>query len=252
MKAKIRVVTGSISGLKRARWVFNKEVSSFFGSNMAPLSLGIVAFLSGLVSVLLSLSQGATYEGVTRLIFHLFYLIIIAAAIFFSMSAFVNEKRQGTMELLYTLPISDLELTIGKFLMGALFLTVISIALTIVYVAGIAEAPWYVVVSGAFGLIIVALYAYSVGLFASSLTGSYLAALLIALTIVLIIDVGGFMAGLLPSPAREIFSHMHGLNQFAPFTRGRIPLKGTFFFLSLTIFFLFLTVRVLESRRWRG
>ena len=243
----------NIPGLSRARWVFFKEVTSFFGSNLPPLSLGLVAFFCGLISVLLSLfTDKITLEVVTRTLFHAFYLIIIAAAIFLSMSSFVNEKRQGTMELLYTLPISDLELTVGKFMMGAFFMTLISLAMTLVYIVGIAEAPLSMVVSGVIGLSLVSCYAYSVGLFASSLTDSYLVALLISVAIVLAIDIGGFMAGLLPSPAREIISHLHGLNQYSPFTRGRIPLKGTVFFISLTIFFLFMTTRVLESRRWRG
>lgn len=242
----------SIPGLSRARWIFLKETTSFFGSNFAPLSLGLVAFMCGIGSALLSLSQGATYDGVTRFIFHYFYIIIIIAALLLSMSAFVSEKRQGTMELLYTLPISDVEMVVGKFLMGAVFLTLLSISMTLVYVVGIAEAPWYVAVSGALGLIFVGMYAYSVGLLASSLTDSYLVALLVALVIVLAIDIGGFMAGLLPSPAKEVFAHLHGLHQYNPFTRGRISLKSSMFFLSLCAFFLFLTVRVLESRRWRG
>lgn len=239
-------------GLKQAHWVFLKELNSFFGSNLPPAVLGIVAFLCGLVSALLSLSQGATYEGITRLIFHMFYMIVIAAALFLSMSSFVSEKKQGTMELLYTLPVSDLEMVLGKFFMGGLFICFISVFMTVVYIIGIAEAPWYTAFSGGMGLIIVGLYAYSIGMFASSLTESYLLSLLIGTVIIFFIDIGGFLSGMLPSPAREILSHMHGLNQFIPFTRGRIPLKGTVFFLSLMTFFIFLTVRVLESRRWRG
>lgn len=241
-----------IPGLTRTRWILYKELTSFFGSNLAPIALGIVAFLCGLVSGLLTLTQGATYEAITSLIFHMFYIIIIAAGIFLSMSSFVNEKKQGTMELLFTLPVSDLELTLGKFLMGAVILTSLSVAMTLVYVVGIAEAPWYMALSGVIGLIFVGLYAFSVGMFTSSLTESYLASILIATAVVLTIDVGGFMSGLLPSPAKEILTHLHGLNQFTPFTRGRIPLRGTVFFLGLAGFFLFLTTRVLESRRWKG
>ena len=239
-------------GLARVRWILYKEINSFFGSNLPPAVIGIVALLCGMVSALLSLSSGATYEAVTSLIFHLFYIIVIAAALCLSMSAFVGERRQGTMELLYTLPVTDLELVLGKYLMGVIFISLLSLAMTLVYIMGIAEAPLYMVVSGVTGLILVGLYAYGVGVFASSLTDSYLLSLLIGVMIVLVIDIGGFMAGLLPEPGREILTHMHGLGQFVPFTRGRIPLKGSVFFISLALFFLFLTVRVLESRRWRG
>lgn len=242
----------SLSKYTRAHFVFSKELASFFGSNLAPITVGIVSFLCGLVSVVLALSQGVTYDDVTRVIFYMFYIVIIAASLFFSMSAFAGERKQGTMELLYTLPVNELDLVIGKFLMGVSFISVIATGITIVYVVGIAEAPWYVAVTGIFGLLLVGCYATSISIFASSLTESYLLALLIAAAIALSIDVGGFLAGLLPSPIKEIFTHMHGLNQYNTFTRGIIPVKSVMFFVSMSALFLYLTVKVLESRRWRG
>jgi len=122
---------------------------------------------------------------------------------------------------------------------------------TLVYVLGIAEAPYYIVLSGLLGLILTGLYATSVTVFASALTGSYLISLLASIGIILLIDVGGYLGGILPSPAKEIVTFFHGLNQFAPFARGVISLKACVFFLSLTLLFLFLSVKVLESRRWR-
>ena len=249
---KTSETTYGTSSVARVRWILYKEISSFFGSNIAPLAMGLTALMCGMVSVLLTLVPNATYEQITAIIFHLFYIAIIITAVFLSMTAFVPEKKQGTMELLYTLPVSDLELTLGKFLMGAGLLTLISILMTLVYVLGIADAPWYMAVSGAIGLTLVAFYAYSVGVFASSLTESYLLSLLISATLLISLEVTGFLSGLMPSPAREILTHLHGLNHFTPFARGRIPFKGAMFFLSFTGFFLFLTVRTLESRRWRG
>ena len=242
----------ALPGLTKARWVLYKELNSFFGSNFPPLTLGIVAFLCGLVSVIIGLNPGATYQAVTRVVFYMFYIILIVASIFLSTSAFVNERRQGTLELLHTLPVTDWELVLGKFFLGVVFNLVVATGITLVYIFGIAEAPWYVTVSGLFGLILVGLYAYSVGIFASSLTDSYLVSIMVAAAIVVAIDIGGFLGGLFPSPAKEILSHMHGLNQYNPFSRGMITFKSSVFFLSLSALFLFLTVKVLESRRWTG
>ena len=238
--------------LRQARWIFLKELDSFMGSNLPALSIGIVVFICGLLSVLLVMTPGSTYEDIARVLYHLFYIITILAALFLSMSAFVNERRQGTLELLYTLPVTDLELVLGKFMMGAFLVSGLSFSIAIVYVAGIAEGAWYMVVSGMIGLLLTGLYAYSIGIFASSLSDSYLIALLSGGAILILVDIGGFLAGLLPEPAKGILTYMHGLNHFLPFTRGVVPLKGVVFFLSLTVFFLFLTVKVLESRRWRG
>lgn len=239
-------------GIVRAKWVFLKELNSFFGANLPPVTVGLVAFLSGLVSVLLALNPGSTYDDITRAIFYFFYVLIIVASLLLSMGAFVSERRQGTMELLYTLPVSDLELVLGKFMMVALVSSLISAGLTIFYVVIIAQGPWYVALSGFIGLLLVSLYASSIGIFASSLSENYIVSLLISLTLVLVIDLSGYLSGLFPSPAKEIFSHLHSINHFNPFTRGVISFRGSIFFISMTGFFLFLAIRVLESRRWRG
>lgn len=242
----------TMPGLANIRWIYIKEIRSFFGSSFPPVSIGIVAFLCGLVSVIIALSEGATYANVTRAIFYFFYIIIIIAAVFLSMSAFVNERKQGTLELLYTLPVSETEMVLGKFFSNFSILAILSFLMTAVYILGIAEAPFYVAFSGWLGLMIVGAYAISVGIFASSLSESHLISLLVSLLIIVLIDIGGFLSGLLPSPAREVFVHLHGLSHYTPFSRGTIPLRSIVFFLSFAAAFQFLTVRVLESRRWRG
>ncbi len=236
----------------KAWWVFLKECSAFFGSNVIPLCVGIITFLCGLASALPYQKLDIENEDVIRLLFHFFYIIILVGSVFLSMSTFVSERRQGTLELLYTLPISDTQLVLGKFFMGVLIVFFIVIGMTVIYILWLGQAFWYVALTGGIGLFLAGLYAYSVGLFASSLSSNYLLSLLIATAIISVIDVGGYLSGLLPSPAKEILGHLHGLNHFFAFTRGVIPLKSFVFFSSLILLFLFLPVKVLESRRWRG
>ncbi len=248
IKTFFALAGGSFS---RTWWVFLKELNSFLGSNLPPISLGAVAFFCGLVSIV-PYQSGSTYEQITRFLFHMFYIIILMAGIVLSMSAFVNERRQGTMELLYTLPVNEAELVLGKFLMSFFLIVLMVVSMTLCYIFWIAEAPLYIVIGGAIGLILAGSYAASVGIFASSLTENHLISLLIGIAIIGVIDIGGFLAGLLPSVAKDIFSHLHGLDQFMPFTRGALTLRSILFFAGFQILFLFLTVRVLESRRWRG
>ncbi len=231
-------------------WIFIKECQVFIGSAFAPLSMGIIIFLCGMVSVLPHKTESSMDE-VIKMIYHLFYVIVLIGGVVLAMSSFVSERRQGTLELMYTLPITDVQLVLGKFFMGIALILLIVLPMSIVYIAWLGTAPWYVVITGALGLFITGLYAYSVGLFASSLTDNYIVSLLVGILIVGIIDIAGFLAGLLPSPFREVISHLHGLNQFFAFTTGVIPIRGVIFFVSLCAFFLFLTLKVLESRRWR-
>ncbi len=237
--------------LPRIWWIFRKEQSSFIGSNFPPLSIGIVAFVCGMISVLPHKSEN-TLSDITSILFHMFYIVILVSAVFLAMSSFVNERKQKTMELLYTLPVTDTQLVLGKFLMGVLLMGSITLGMTLVYLLWLAETPLYMALSGGMALFLVGLYAYSVGIFASSLSDSYLLSLLIGTLIIALIDIGGFLAGLLPSPAKEILAYFHGLNHFIPFTKGVISLKGITFFVSLTVLFLFSSVKVLESRRWKG
>ena len=238
--------------LKPVWWIFIKELHSFFGSNLPPFALGIFAIFSGLVSVLIGLSANVTYEDVTRALFYFFYIIIIVISIILSMSSIVSERRQGTLELLRTLPVSDLEIVVGKFLPGVVYVGIMSISVSLVYVMWISEGPFYMALAGFPGLLLAGLFAYSVGIFASSISDSHIVSLLIAGGIIVFIEVGGFLGGLLPEPAKSIITHMHAVNQYSPFTRGVIPLRGLLFFMSLIVFFLFLSVKMLESRRWRS
>ncbi len=232
-------------------WIFLKECSLFAGSNLGPLSIGIITFICGMVSVIPYKAE-ATDADVLRILFHMFYIITLVSGLILSMSAFVSERRQGTMELLYSLPVSDTQLVLGKFLMGMLFMACIALSMSLVYILWLADAPWYIALTGGLGLFLSGLYAYSVGIFASSLTNSYLLSLLIGSLIIGIIDIGGYLSGLLPSPAKEVLTHLHGLSQFFGFTQGVLPLRSLVFFISQIVLFLFLSVKVLESRRWRG
>lgn len=241
----------NFSSLNKARFVFYKEMSSFLGSNLPPISVGIITLWCGVISAILAASPGANIKDISRALYWVMYIGFILCFSFLSMSAFVSERKQGTMELLYTLPISDAELVFGKFLFGLFSVSFMTLSVTVFYFWGIAQAPLSLMVSGSFGLFLAGLYVYSVGMFSSSLTDNYLLSLLFTTLIIILIEVGGFMTGLLPSPIKEILKHIHAFHQFLPFTRGVIPLKGTVFFMSSIIFFLFMTVKILESRRWR-
>ena len=243
---------GAFRALTNARWIFLKELSSFLGSNLPIGAVAIVALFCGAISVVIGANPGIGKANIVMVLFRVFYMILLVVPASLAMFSFVSERRQGTMELLYTLPVTDFEMVLGKFFMGLLSIAVISVGITFFYVVWIADASLFVALAGVFGLMLAGTYAYCVGLFASSLTDSYLLGFLVTTLVLFIVDVGGFFAGLLPSPAREVLTHMHAYSQFFPFARGIIPLKGVVFFSSLAALFLFLTVKVLESRRWRG
>ena len=229
-----------------------KEGKVLTGGSLLAVLLGLTAFVAGFVSVLLGLSPGATLEDVTRAIFYFFYILFLFVGLLLASHQFVNERRQGTMELLQTLPLNAGDLVFGKFFVALPVLGILTFFLSYLYLVFIGETPFYLFFTGATGLLLVSLYGYSVGLFASSLSDHYAVSLFVGGGILVGIDLGGYMAGLLGSPFREIFSHLHALNQFTAFTRGVFSLRSILFFLSLIGIFLFFTIKNLEFRKMRG
>ncbi|MBX7059414.1 MAG: ABC transporter permease [Leptospirales bacterium] len=243
---------GQLRLLRVSAHVFRKEWASFLGSNLPVVALAVTMVACGLLNAIVQGQSGATYEQVARGLFYVYYVGIMIAALTLSMAAFVNERRQGTLELLYTLPVSDLELTLGKYAMGVISILVLAFLVVAINIFGVAEAPLAIAFTGFVGLLLGGLFYYSVGMFASSISDNQLVSIAAGFGLAILFEVVSFAAGLLPEPARSILTYPHGLNQFFAFTRGVIPLKGVVFFGSMTVLFLFLTVKVLESRRWRA
>lgn len=235
--------------LNRIGWIIGKEFSSF---RQPAVSFAAIIFLASIPSVIIGLSQGTTYEQATISMIHIFYILTLVAGLLITVNTMIAERRQGTLELLYTLPITDFELVTGKVALNFVMLVVLMLVLNLFYLMWLAETTWYQSLAAFIGFVIVAYYSVSLGVFASALVDSPLIALLAGFTIIIVIDVGGFYSGLFASPTREILSYFHAFNHFLPFARGVVPVKGLVFFCSLGILFHFLAIKVMEFRRFRG
>nr|OBZ97707.1 ABC-2 family transporter protein [Leptospira interrogans serovar Copenhageni/Icterohaemorrhagiae] len=114
------------------------------------------------------------------------------------------------------------------------------------------KAPLYIVASGTIGVFLLGIFSFAVGLFGSSLGKNQMISLLISIVIILTLWVSGYFSYLFDSVTRKILYHLHIFSHFIAFCKGVLPLNGIVFFVSGALFFLYLTVKVLESRRWRG
>lgn len=114
------------------------------------------------------------------------------------------------------------------------------------------KAPLYIVVSGTIGVFLLGIFSFAIGLFGSSLGKNQMISLLISIVIILTLWVSGYFSYLFDSVTRKILYHLHIFSHFISFCKGVLPLNGIVFFVSGALFFLYLTVKVLESRRWRG
>jgi len=182
---------------------------------------------------------------------HLFLIFIIPIL---AMRQFTEEKKMRTFDLLLTMPISATEIVVGKFL--STFLTVIFlVGICLIYplaISRVAEIEWNVLLSSFLGIILLGGIYVAIGIFASSLTDSMIAAfgLSFVLSLSLWFVSWGAMA-VEDSQLTVIINHMAVANHFQEMIRGNVQLSGIIFCLSLIFLFCFLTQRVVESARWR-
>ncbi|GBF50275.1 ABC transporter permease [Leptospira ryugenii] len=238
-----------------AIWIYRKEMKLFFQTYMGPLVLGGTAFLNALFIMILNFNGRTNYEEATVVTFVSFMTTILIAMVILSMGSIVEEKNKGTLELLYTSPITDFDIVVGKFLFGMTICLIITIFINgffplVLY--SFWQAPLYLVISGSVGVFLLGIFTFSVGLFASSLAKNQMISLLIAVMVILTLWVVGYFSHLFQATTRKVLFHLHIFSHYISFSKGVLPLTSIVFFLTGTFLFLYLTIKVLESRRWRG
>ncbi|MEN6473481.1 MAG: ABC transporter permease [Syntrophaceae bacterium] len=194
-------------------------------------------------------------EVVIQPVFDGLSILILFLVPLFSMRLLAEEKAQGTIELLFTYPLTDTALVAAKYLAG-LTVLVILIAFSGVYMgilAFLSPVDWGVVLSSYLGLILLTGSFLALGLFASSLTRNQIIAAVTSFGLILIFWIMGGLAEYLASGASsKIASELALLSHLTSFLKGMLVLKDAAYYLFFSLFFLLLTLRVLESRRWRG
>ena len=189
---------------------------------------------------------------------HLLFMDLVTALVvvipILTMPLISEELSRGTIETMMTAPVTETQMVLGKFL-GVFIFYLFLLAMTLLYMVLVAiygqPEPGQALMGYA-GMVLVGAMFISVGLFFSSLTRDQLlaallsAAVLVALTLgaeELIRRAGGVW--------RTLIGQVSVSGQFKSFSRGILDTRALAFFLSTTVFFLFTTVKVLESRRWR-
>ena len=185
------------------------------------------------------------FEGATII------LILMAPAL--TMRLMAEEQKLGTIELLLTSPVRDWEVIIGKYVASFVFL-IATVALTLYYTillyvfASPDPGPIY---AGYLGLALYGGAALSIGLLCSTLTSNQNVAAVVAMGILLVMFFADLAANNIGGTASTVISEMSIRSHFDDFDRGVIDTKHVVYYLSVIAFFLFMSIRALESRRWR-
>ncbi len=235
--------------------IFNREFLGYFRSPVAYVFL--IEFL--LASVGLAFFAGGFFKAGMATLESYFYfhpwlfLFLVPAA---GMRLWSEEKRAGTVELLFTLPITTLEAVIGKFLAAWAFLAIaillsFPMAITLGYLG---DPDWGVIASGYAGSILMAAGYLGVCSLMSALTKNQVISFVLSVfTCVILVLLGtsmfsGFLTGFLHLPVAisDLIANFSFLTHFDAFAKGIIDPKDVIFFVSLTGLTLFLNVVALE------
>lgn len=250
--------------MRKTLTLAKRELSAYFFSPMAYvvafmflLLVGVI-FLWGVRIPFLRIAMPPVFhsgaESTLRPLFDMLAYGLVVVVPLLTMRLLAEELRSGTIEALMTAPVTDTQVILGKFL-GAMVIYLFLLASTAVYfvlVAAFGEPDWGVVGMGYAGMVLLGAAYISVGLFASSLTRHQLVAGLIGVGILAEFTVGAYLLGqMVPLEYGDAVGKLNMITYFGHFSKGIFDTRALMFFLSVTAFFLFLSIKVLESRRWR-
>lgn len=255
--------------MKNILAICEKELNSYFSSPIAYLTMAMFAILFGFffwnsvgyfVSISVqSMAMGRSFpmdlnEMIVRPLLLNTSVIGLFLIPMIAMRLFAEEKRSGTIELLLTSPVHDAEIVIGKWLAAlTLYGTLLLISLANIGFLFIYGKPdWQPLAAGYLGLILQAGALLAIGAFISTLTKNQIIAGIATFAVCLLLWVFEWVGGYETAAWAKSMAYMSVVSHFEPFAKGVIDSKDAVYFLSLIFLGLFLSVRSLESLRWRS
>jgi len=254
--------------------IFRREMRSYFVSPVAYTLLVAFLALSGwyfynLLTSFLLLASSATEQammlqqpppivnvnmGVLRPWFNITGQLLLFLAPVITMRLLAEERGTGRLDLLVSAPLTDLQLVLGKYLAGValcvLFLVPALAYPGLLFAYGNPEVGQ--IVSGYLGLVFLSLSLIALGLVASSLTANQVVAAASSFGLIVLVWVLGIVTGGEGTRWGTTLAAFSMVEHFKDFPNGVIEVRHVVYYLSFITFMLFLTLRAIESQRWRG
>ena len=231
--------------------IYKREMRSYFTGVIGYVFLVLFLAVGGAmfcITTLFSMSANVTTFFTYMLIFSAVILPLL------TMKSFSDERKGKTEQLLLTAPISITGMVLGKFLAaltmfgGALFINSLYFLILYLY----AEVKTAVLIGNVVAILLVGMTFISIGVFVSSLTENQLTAAVGTMAIILVFLAIGIINAFLPSAywLRYVFNCISIFSRFQAFTNGYFDLSSLLYYLSVTVVFIYLTIRVYDRRRF--
>jgi ABC-2 type transport system permease protein len=230
--------------------IAKRELQAYF---VSPLAYVVGALFLGIMGYLFYVILYYSREATLQYLFFNMTTILLLMTPALTMRLLAEEQSKGTMELLLTSPVRDWEMVIGKYL-ASLGLFAAMLAMTAYYplVLNIYGNPdmgpiW----SGYLGMFLLGGTLLSLGLLASSMTSNQIIAAVLGLAFVLAFWLIDALGGIVGGSLQEVLNYLALSGHFMDFARGIIDTKDVIYMLSVIAGSLFLTTRVMQTKRWR-
>jgi len=237
-----------------------RELKAYFYSPLAYVVLCFLLVVNGIVFALILsfLNDPMSPAGRPLDLFFggtfFFWLVVVFAAPVLTMRLLAEERRSGSIEVLMTAPVTEGQVVAGKYLAELMFYAFLWLP-TLAYAGIVAyhsEIDWGVVGSGYLGILLVGALFLAVGTFASAMTSNQIIAAVMSFAILL----GLFAFSLVQYLAngqmlKDALAYLSIPQHMEEFAKGVVDTRRLVFYVTTTLFFLFLTSRALEARKWR-
>lgn len=260
--------------MKNSYYIYMRELRSYFVSPIAYVVIALFLAISGIFFYLLLQSfiqmsfrmmiqaqQFGTQvppmninQMVIRSLFLNMSIITLFMLPMITMKLFSEEKRSGTIELLFTSPLSNWEIVIGKFF-AAFTVYVAMILGTVSYVSVLfifGNPELMPIVSGYIGLILMGAMTVAIGGLISALTENQIIAAVGCFGMMMILWFIGFASSFVGPELGALIKYLSVMEHFTDFAKGVIDSSHMVFYLTIAFFSLFLTYQAVESSKWRG
>jgi ABC-2 type transport system permease protein len=245
--------------VRKALVIARRELAAMFGGPLAWVLVAVFALLTGYFFysdlTFFVLFGGANLpEGLWRFVFLDFRLVALLVTPLVTMRLLAEERKLGTLELLWTFPLRDGELLAGK-LLAALAVYLVMLAATLVgplVLHALHPFAWGPLLAGYTGLVLLGAAFLACGLAASALTENQVVSAMLTYGVLVFFWFVSWNEAAVSSAVAPLLLVLSLFDRFYGFAQGVIDARDVVYLLGLTTVFLFLALRALGARAWRG
>lgn len=236
--------------------IFKRELKQYFVSPIAYFVAFVVLFIMGLVFntyIEFWRTNRLAVDGTALVSFMVSLMVFMVPLL--TMRLLAEENREGTIELLLTMPVRDTDIVLGKFL-GAWVYYMVLLLITMIYqfiLASVGQPDQGAAIAAYLGAWLYGGAALAIGLMFSALTENQIVAGFLSLSaLVVLFQADTFVLSIQNDTLQELVRSLSmGSHYFRSFANGIIRLEDVLFFIFVMAGALFIAIRVVESRRWR-